>query len=374
MSFAFDLRAHTHLLVVAGSRAHGLAGPDSDVDLKGVAVPPRRYILGFTRSFEQADQPGDMTCFSGDLAAPERSAAAQHGLEGTVYSLRKFLALAAGANPNILETLFCREEEVRRCTPTGERLVASRELFLTARCVQTFTGYASDQLRRMRRHHRWHRDGPPPEPTRAAFELPEVGLVPRDHRLAVEAAVARQLEAWEVDLAGVEPATRVRLEERLASTLASWKLATEEDRWAAAARHLGLDDDLIAVMQRERAYQSARAEFKRFETWKTQRNPARAALEATHGYDTKHAAHLVRLLRMGLEIGRDGRCIVWRGDRDAEELRAIRAGAWTYEALVAWADERTRELRALDDLAVPDSPDYEAIDALCVALSEASLA
>ena len=127
-------------------------------------------------------------------------------------------------------------------------------------------------------------------------------------------------------------------------------------------------------MQRERAYQSARAEYRRYQTWKAQRNPERAALEAAHGYDTKHAAHLVRLLRMGLEIGREGQCVVWRGERDAEELRAIRAGAWRYEALLDWADTKTAELRGLATLAVPDEPDREAIDALCVRLVEASFA
>ena len=39
-----------------------------------------------------------------------------------------------------------------------------------------------------------------------------------------------------------------------------------------------------------------------YQTWKTHRNPARAELERQHGYDTKHAMHLIRLMRMGLEV------------------------------------------------------------------------
>ena len=58
-----DLRAHTVLLCVAGSRAQGLAGPDSDVDLRGAAVPPAAVLHGFRQTFAQADQPGDMDVF-----------------------------------------------------------------------------------------------------------------------------------------------------------------------------------------------------------------------------------------------------------------------------------------------------------------------
>jgi hypothetical protein len=61
-----------------------------------------------------------------------------------------------------------------------------------------------------------------------------------------------------------------------------------------------------------------------------------------HG-NTKHAMHLVRLLRMGVEILRDGNVIVKRPD--AEELLAIRNGAWTYDELVKYAESMDKEVR-----------------------------
>lgn len=366
----FDLRAHTHLLAVAGSRAHGLHTEDSDLDLKGVAIPPKSWLLGFTRSFEHCDDADEMRTFLVDLPQPERHIAMRTDVEGTVYDLRKFLSLATAANPNALELLFCRDEELRRVTPVGEHLRETRDAFLSARCVQTFAGYASQQLGRIRLHYRWHHDGPEQPPTRADFALPDVALIPRDQRQAAEAAVRKQLATWELDLPGLEPSERERVQARLVGTLAELGLASEDDRWAAAARWVGLGDDLIDAMRRERAYQAARGEWRRYQAWKQNRNPARAALEARFGYDTKHGAHLVRLLRMGLEIAQEGRCIVWRGDRDAEELRAIRDGAWSYDALVAWADARTAELHSLTELAVPTEPDRDAIDALCVAWIE----
>ena len=81
--------------------------------------------------------------------------------------------------------------------------------------------------------------------------------------------------------------------------------------------------------------------------------------------------HLVRLLRMCREILTEGKVIVKRPD--AEDLLSIRAGAWSYEKLVSWAEG---EDRALDELAktsaLPKAPDRVAIDRLCQEMVEAS--
>jgi hypothetical protein len=140
-----------------------------------------------------------------------------------------------------------------------------------------------------------------------------------------------------------------------------------------AGRSIGLDDNFIDLMDRERRYRVARSEFQQHQRWLQERNPARAALEAEHGYDTKHAAHLVRLLRMALEIVRTGEVHVWRGDRDADELLAIRAGAWAYDDLEAWADARRTELVAeAGACPLPRRPDLDALEALTVDLTERS--
>ena len=340
------LRDRTILLALAGSRAHGTATPDSDVDLLGVAVPSRRQVLGAFHPFEQANAPEEMAAFRPDLREDERAIAARTQLEGTVYGLAKFLKLAAQANPNILEVLFCREAEVRRTTPLGTALRAQRDLFVSAKCRHTFGGYAANQLGRIQLHYRWHHDGPEAPPARADFGLPEQTTLPK---------------------------VRIEVEDRVARRLAEMGLAADEARWRAAARHVGLDDNLLEVMQKERAWRAARDEWQRYRRWKARRNPERAALEASYGYDTKHGAHLVRLLRMGHEILTTGQVHVWRGDRDAEELKQIRAGAWSYERLLAWSAEARARLDAAESV-VKSRPDRERIDALCADLTERALA
>jgi hypothetical protein len=79
--------------------------------------------------------------------------------------------------------------------------------------------------------------------------------------------------------------------------------------------------------------------------------------------------HLVRLMRMGSEILATGKVLVRRPD--ADELLAIRAGAWSYERLMEWAHLADDELTAAYvESKLPHHPDRTAIDALCVSVIE----
>lgn len=368
-----DLRARTILLTIAGSRAYGLHGPASDVDVKGVAIPPAAVYHGFLHKFEQADAPAELVPFLADLTDEERAVAARTKLEGSVYELRKLVRLASESNPNILDVLFCRDREVRLATPLGERLREHRHLFVTARARHTFGGYAAAQLKRIETHRRWLLHPPRREPLRADFGLPERTLIPADQLTAVRAAIQKQMDRWRIDLGDLDDATRLALQDRIADTLAEIGV-TADATWAAAARNIGVDENFIALLDRERAYANARSEWEAHRRWEANRNPERAGLEARHGYDVKHGAHLFRLLRMAGEILETGEVHVWRGDRDADEIQEIRRGEWPYERLVAWARAREAELDGLQERAVvPQSPDREAIDRLCIELVEAGL-
>lgn len=72
------------------------------------------------------------------------------------------------------------------------------------------------------------------------------------------------------------------------------------------------------------------------------RNEARAKLEQEHGYDTKHAMHLVRLLKMGIEVLRDGELHVYRPD--ADELLRIRDGKYSLPEIMQIAEDLDHQL------------------------------
>lgn len=84
-------------------------------------------------------------------------------------------------------------------------------------------------------------------------------------------------------------------------------------------------------------YEAAKDTWANYWQWKKERNKKRSVLEEQFGYDTKHAMHLVRLLRMGAEALETGVLNVRRPD--AEELLRIRDGAWSYDQLVKYAEE-----------------------------------
>lgn len=101
------------------------------------------------------------------------------------------------------------------------------------------------------------------------------------------------------------------------------------------------------------------------------KNSSRYHLWEKYGYDTKYAYHLVRLLRMGEEILRDGTVIVKRPD--AEELISIRNGAWTLDQLQKYAND---QLEVIDKLyqtsSLRYSPDLETLNELCAKFIERS--
>lgn len=91
----------------------------------------------------------------------------------------------------------------------------------------------------------------------------------------------------------------------------------------------------------------------------------RKRLVKQFGYDTKNAAHLIRLLRMSIEFMTDGFLQVER--HDAPQLLDIKKGGWELERVKSEAD---RLFKLADEAYVrstlPTEPDREKIDKLLV--------
>jgi uncharacterized protein len=77
-------------------------------------------------------------------------------------------------------------------------------------------------------------------------------------------------------------------------------------------------------------------------------------------------------LRSGTEVLRSGEVLVDRvAAGDAAELRGILNGDFSYEQVKAMADQALAEMEEVYQVStLPDRPDIEAIDRLCVELVE----
>ncbi len=271
----------TILKAVWGSRAFGTADAGSDMDIRGVCIPPRHFLLGL----------GDFEQYEDDAT------------DTVIYSLVKFTRLALANNPNMLDILWADEEDILYVDEYGAQLRAARSLFLSRQVAQTYAGYAASQIRRMETHYRWLHHPPDHQPTPE-----EYGALPH-------------------------PAGGMR----------------------------------FANTRQERAFKAANKQWQNYQNWRANRNPERAVLEEIHGYDTKHALHLLRLYRMGIEILREGVVRVKRPD--AAWLISVKEGRYTYpelRELVAGLQKELVEAERMTSL--PDRPDAEAIDNLLIDL------
>lgn len=348
------LPEYTIYLTLHGSHAYGTNIATSDTDIRGVCIPPMRYVFGFLDTFEQATQ-----------SAPDL----------TIFSLQKFFALAANCNPNALEILFTDEAAQLYVHDAMRPLLDSKELFLSQQAKHTFSGYAVSQLKRINLHYRWLKNPPQAPPSRSDFGLPDRSIIPKDQMAAVEATIRKQMDTWAWrDLELIEPSLRQSIQdefERRLVEVAKWS-DVEGETYRSAAKSLNFSDNFIELLVQEKQYNAKLREWQNYQEWKKNRNPARAELEAKFGYDTKHGMHLVRLLRMCREVLEGKGLIVRRPD--AEELLAIRAGNWSYEDLVAWAEKQDTELAAVAKTStLPRTPNRKALNVLCVRMTDAYL-
>jgi predicted nucleotidyltransferase len=111
---------------IVGSRAYGLEEDGSDVDRRGIYLPPVDLQWSLLGVPEQLERQETQECY---------------------WELEKFLRLALRANPNVLECLYTPLVEEK--SQLAEELLVMRDCFLTKQVYQTYNGYVMSQFKKL---------------------------------------------------------------------------------------------------------------------------------------------------------------------------------------------------------------------------------
>jgi predicted nucleotidyltransferase len=122
----YNLHQYIVYRCVVGSQAYGLNRDGSDVDRRGVYLPPADLEWSIYGVPEQLENPETEECY---------------------WELQKFMVLALKANPNILECLFT--PIIEKSSEIGDMLLKNRGVFLSKLVYQTYNGYVMSQFKKL---------------------------------------------------------------------------------------------------------------------------------------------------------------------------------------------------------------------------------
>jgi len=329
---------HRIFETVTGSQAYGTSTPESDTDSAGVMIPGPEYFLGLKRVNEFRD-------FG--------------GVDRAFHEVRRFLTLVLENNPNIMDIMWAPERCILVTTPYWEEIAAARDAFLSKKCRYTYSGYAIAQLHRIKTHRKFLLNPPKSVPSRTEMGLPETSIFPTSQLKAVCYAAIKALPEeskgpfldeldciygdWVIPLLArfLDPSER-----KLAMEWLQLGIKAQAHAFQALGTKY-LKDEYYEMASKEVAHLNRKTEWEQYEQWNKTRNRKRADLEKKFGFDSKHAMHLVRLLRQGSEILSTGKVNVDRTEIDAEELKEIRNGSWSYERIEQYATDMDKSMSEL---------------------------
>lgn len=312
--------------VVSGSRAYGTSTKDSDEDIRGLFIAPKEVYLS---PYFHIDQVLSNT-------NDEQN-----------YELKKFFKLLTDCNPNILEILSVPKRCIRFKNPIMDKLLAVKDRFLSKKARFTFSGYAIAQLKRIKGHNKWLMNPMPEKPPSLRNYVRIIG----------HDGIERSGTSTVIALMRTTHATKINEHNYklwVSDAFDPQKLGMLPGESDTVPRYVDIDlkrleelkPEFVGVAQIDiEHYKQDMKRWNDYWSWVKNRNEKRSTLEAEHGYDTKHAMHLVRLLRMGKEILSGQGIIVDRPD--AAELLSIRNGAWTYEQILEYAESMDKEMESI---------------------------
>ena len=312
------LGKHIILLGLAGSYSYGTNNENSDIDVRGVTLNRKSDLIGMTSYDQYTDENTDTV----------------------IYTFNKIIRLLLECNPNTCELLGLNEEHYLYLSPIGRELLANRRLFLSKRAIQSFGGYADQQLRRLQ--NALARD-------RMASEEPE-----RHIYNSVKNAMYEFRERYRI------------------SDYGTLKIYIDEAENPEMDTEIFLDAQFSHYPLRD--YRNIWGEMNNIV--KEYDKIGKRNRKKDDNHLNKHAMHLIRLFMMAIDILEKEEIITYRKD-EHELLMKIRRGEFqkedgTYrtEFYEILADYEKRLHEAAENTSLPDEPDYERVQEFVMSVNE----
>lgn len=318
------LRENKHLgnkiifLTYGGSHAYGTNVESSDIDIRGCALNSRSELLQMA-GFEQVLDTHTDT---------------------TIYSFKKLIDLITSCNPNTIEMLGCKREHYFIMTQIGQELLENRKMFLSQLAVQSFSGYANQQLRRL-------------ENALARDTYPQA----EKERHILGSCMSAMMDF------------KNRYEEFAQGSI---KLHIENSDHEDLESEIFVDVNLINYPLRD--YKNIWADLNNIIKDYSKLNKRNRKKDEVHL--NKHAMHLVRLYLMCLDILEKEEIVTYR-EHDRELLMSIRGGVYqkddgTYrqEFFEMIDDLEKRVDYAAKNTGLPEQPNYNKIEEFVLSVNE----
>lgn len=312
------LGKHIILLGLAGSYSYGTNNENSDIDVRGVTLNRKSDLIGMTSYDQYTDESTDTV----------------------IYTFNKIIRLLLECNPNTCELLGLNEEHYLYLSPIGRELLANRRLFLSKRAIQSFGGYADQQLRRLQ------------------------NALARDRMASEE----RERHIYNsVKNAMYEFRQRYRI-----SDYGTLKIYIDEAENPEMDTEIFLDALVSHYPLRD--YRNIWGEMNNIV--KEYDKIGKRNRKKDDNHLNKHAMHLIRLFMMAIDILEKEEIITYRKD-EHELLMKIRRGEFqkedgTYrvEFYEILADYEKRLHEAAENTSLPDEPDYERVQEFVMSVNE----
>lgn len=324
---------------LSGSRAYGLATPESDTDIKGVFYLPKSYYFAL-----HSDYIPQVNNHSNDIV---------------YYELGRYIELLLQNNPNMIELLATPAEHILYKHPLMEQF--SADWFISKLCQKTFAGFANSQIKKARGLNK-KIVNPMSFEKKSILDFCTVFM--DNHSVALtEWLVNNAIEQQHIGLAVMAKATQM---------YAMYIDTTGTFGFSGLYQHADATQLRLSAIPKgmtptaylsfnEQGYSKYCRDYKEYWQWVADRNEVRYQSTISHAkeYDAKNMMHTIRLLEMAYDIATTGQVIVKRPNRD--ELLDIKAGKLDYNELLAQTDQLSVQIAAaFSNSHLPEQPNVQA--------------